>query len=377
MIYLDNAATMYPRPDCVKDAIIWALDHTGNPGRSSHPAAFAGDQVLTGTREALAQFFHVDTPERIVFAHNTTDALNTAFYSFLTPRSHVVTTVLEHNSVLRPLYHLQKLRQIDLTILSPDSDGIIQPDHVQSAIGDRTSLVAVTHVSNVTGAIEPVADIVKVCRRKGVACLIDGAQAAGHMPVDLSQIDPDFYAFAGHKGLCGPQGTGGLYVSPRVCPAPFKCGGTGVMTFSHEMPDDFPEHLEAGTQNVHGLNGLQAGVRFLMQQDTNAIHAHETQLANKLIDALCDMDCILYVPRDPAHRSGVVSFNLGNLESTQVGDALAQRGICVRAGFHCAPLLHEAMQTKTRGAVRVSFSLFNTQQDVDALLDALREIQQN
>lgn len=372
MIYLDNAATMYPRPACVKEAVAFALDHAGNHGRSSHGAAFAADRILADARSALCGLFGTSDPSRFVFSHNATDALNTALFGIIPNGAHIVTTMMEHNAVLRPLYRLQKTRNITISFVPPDRDGIVRTPRIEAALRRDTALVVMTHVSNVTGAIMPAEEVGALCKKHGVPFLVDGAQAAGHIPVDIPELGADLYAFPGHKGLCGPQGTGGLYVSPAIRLSPLKYGGTGVLSFSHDMPDDYPEHLEAGTQNVHGISGLLAAVRYLTQYGVANVHAKEHALTDQLIDALLTReDCVIYSPRDAARRSGVVAFNVQNIDSTQVAEHLAQHDICIRAGFHCAPLAHEMMGTRTQGAVRVSFSHLNTPDDVEALIDAL------
>ncbi|MBP3371765.1 MAG: aminotransferase class V-fold PLP-dependent enzyme [Clostridia bacterium] len=375
MIYLDNAATMFPRPDCVKDAVLHALDMAGNPGRSAHEAAFAADEMMEQTRQSLCRLFHAEEDYACVFAQNATDALNMAIPGSLNEGDHAVTTMMEHNSVLRPLYALQKTRNVELTIVPPDEMGIIRPAQIEKALQKNTKLVIVTHVSNVTGAIMPVQEIINVCRRHGIPCLIDASQAAGHMAVDLQSLQADLVAMPGHKGLCGPQGTGVLFVKNGTDLSPTRFGGTGILTFSQEMPQEYPSHLEAGTQNVHGIAGLGAGVRMLQEKGVENIAAHEKELTEHLLSELTNFpDVVIYSPQDAAYRSGVVSFNIASIDPSHIANALAQEHICVRAGFHCAPLAHKCMNTTHCGAVRVSFSMFNTHDEVDSFLSTLRRI---
>nr|WP_122013446.1 aminotransferase class V-fold PLP-dependent enzyme [Maliibacterium massiliense] len=376
MIYLDNAATTFPKPASVVDAVQHALCSVGNPGRAGHDLALEAGRVVARARQALCTLFGVDTPERFVFGYNTTDALNTAIRGILPPDAHVVTTSLEHNSVLRPLYALQSTRRTRLSVVPPEQSGVVSAQRMADAITPNTALVVMTHVSNVTGALQPIEQVAELCRARGVPLLVDAAQSAGSQAIDLAKTPIDLLAFPGHKGLYGPQGTGGLYVRPGIALAPSRQGGTGVQSFSVQQPAEMPERLESGTLNAHGIAGLLAGIETVLERTPQAIAAHERGLANRLIDGLLQLQgCTIYSPEHERYRTGVVAFNIGALTSEQVADSLSRDyGICVRAGIHCAPLLHQLTQTTLQGAVRASMSIFNTQDDIDALLDALREI---
>ncbi|MGI6003912.1 MAG: aminotransferase class V-fold PLP-dependent enzyme [Christensenellales bacterium] len=375
MIYFDNAATTYPKPDVVKEAIFWALDTLGNPGRSGHMAALEGARIVEQTRQALARLFGSDHPECFAFGYNATDALNTAIRATALPDSKVITTVLEHNSVLRPLHALARTRRLSVVHVPPGADGVVTARAIDRQITRDTSLVVVNHVSNVTGAVQPVAEIAQDCARRGVPILVDAAQSAGTQHIDLSSMPIDMMAFPGHKGLLGPQGTGALYVRPGMEIAPLKFGGTGSHSFDLQHPPEMPDRLEAGTANAHGLAGLLAGVLYIQSVGVDAIRRRETLLVNRLIKGLVNIPgCIIYSPANPMLRSGVLAFNIGQVDSIEIGQALADRGIAVRAGIHCAPLLHRYIGTQKQGAVRVSFSVFNQEEEVESFLRELNDI---
>ena len=374
-VYLDNAATSHPKPQPVIDAVLAALTvMNGNPGRSGHVRALSGARMLLKCRETLAALMNAPPGSHVVFCFNATDALNMAIKGSLRVGDHVVSTLMEHNSVLRVLKGLEARGLIDVTLLSPDESGTVSDEQFEKALRPNTALCISTHASNVTGAIQPVAAIGDCLSRHGVRYLIDGSQAIGHIPIDVTALKCALYAFPGHKGLLGPQGTGGLYIAPDTPLETFREGGTGSSSESMLQPADPPECYESGTVNLPGVAGLQAGAALVLEQG-RAHWTRERELTRMLYEGLGAMETVtLYSPSEEAARVGVVSFNLGDYPSTVVADALDQRGVAVRGGLHCAPGMHGWLRTLRRGTVRVSPSWQNTPEDIDYLLAALRDM---
>ncbi len=374
-LYFDNAATSSPKPQIVLDRIQAALtEFNANPGRSGHPAALAAAREVLACREALADLLGCEDPARIAFAFNCTDALNLAIKGVLRYGDHAIATQLEHNSVLRPLSALAARGRISLSIVPPRPDGFVSPDDIRAAIRKNTRLIAVTHASNVTGAIQPVAAIGQMARREGICYLIDGAQALGALPVSVRALGCDLYAFPGHKSLLGPMGTGGLYIRPGLSLRPLREGGTGTDSESVLQPESLPEKYESGTLNLPGIAGLGAGCAFVKER-VSAIMTHERELTQALYEGLSAIPgAEIYSPREEAARAGIVSFNLEGLTSSDVSDRLANAGIAVRGGLHCAPGAHRFLNTLRRGAVRASVGYANTFEEVDAFLDAVKRI---
>lgn len=377
MIYLDNAATSLQKPKEVEEAMIHALHTMGNPGRGAHDATLQAGRCVYQVREQLAQLFHAESAECIAFTSNATEALNTAIQGLFQKGDHVITTVCEHNSVLRPLYRLQK-QGVEISFLPADAQGILDYNKLQALIKENTKAVIVTHASNLTGNITDLERIKKEILQKKILLLVDGSQTAGILPVDVQQIGIDVFCFTGHKGLMGPQGTGGLYVRPGVKVNPLKVGGSGIHSFDHEHPAAMPEHLEAGTLNVHGIAGLGGALHYLNQIGSESIIHREQYLIKRLEDQIRDIPGIhLYGNPDNSQRVGILSFNMGNEDSAYVADWLfEEHGIAVRAGAHCAPLMHETLGTKMQGAVRISVSHKNTEEEIDATAKALIELSQ-
>jgi cysteine desulfurase family protein len=337
--------------------------------------ALAAERALDDCRHLLNQFFHGKEPERWVFTLNGTDALNMAFKGVLNDGDHVVTTDLEHNSVSRPLRALELAGRITLTRLASDPGGTIDPDDVREAITPRTRLVALTHASNVLGTVQPVAEVGRITRERDVLLLIDAAQTAGVIPIDVQALHIDLLAFPGHKSLLGPTGTGALYVRPGVPVRAWREGGTGGDSSSETQPREFPYFLEGGTPNVLGVAGLAAGVRYVQERGLEAIHAHEVALLQRLWARLDELGCPVLGHRDPARRVGTVSFLHPVIAAPELGGILDEAfDIAVRPGLHCAPYIHRARGTFPDGAVRVSPGPFNTEADIDALARALAEI---
>ena len=374
-IYFDNAATSSPKPKCVVDAVNRALTQfNANPGRSGHRAALEAGRTVQQTRERLQQLIGAEESSSVIFTFNCTDALNLAIKGSLCYGDHVISTMLEHNSVLRPLNELASRGRISLTLLPPREDGFIDPGDVESAIRVNTRMIAVTHASNVTGAIQPVAAIGQIAREREIRYLIDGAQALGGMPVNVRALRCDLYAFPGHKSLLGPQGTGGLYIRPGTVLRTLREGGTGSSSDSMLQPEELPERYESGTVNLPGIAGLGAGCEYVSGK-LSQIMSHERELTSALYEGLEKMkDVELYTPREEAARAGIVSFNLGDLSSSQTADALSRAEIAVRGGLHCAPGTHRFLGTLRRGAVRASVGYANTFEEVDRFLRTVCEV---
>jgi cysteine desulfurase / selenocysteine lyase len=377
MIYLDNAATSFPKPEAVYQALDrFARQSLANPGRAGHKMALAAERALDDARHLLNQFFHGEGPERFVFTLNCTDALNMAFKGVLSDGDHVITSDLEHNSVSRPLRALELAGRITLTRLRADAGGTLDPDAVRQAVTPRTRLVALTHASNVLGTVQPVAEFGSIARERDLLFLVDAAQTAGVVPIDVQALHIDLLAFPGHKSLLGPTGTGALYVGPRAKVRAWREGGTGGDSSSETQPREFPYFLEGGTPNVLGVAGLAAGVKYVVEQGLEKIHAHEVALTERLWRRLDEIGGYeVFGHRDMGLRVGTVSFHSAALPAAEIGGILDQAfEVAVRPGLHCAPYIHRALGTFPDGTVRVSPGPFNTNDDIDQLAQALREI---
>jgi cysteine desulfurase/selenocysteine lyase len=377
MIYLDNAATSFPKPEAVYQALDrFARQSLANPGRAGHKMALAAERALDDTRHLLNQLFHGEGPERFVFTLNCTDALNMAFKGVLADGDHVITSDLEHNSVSRPLRALELAGRITLTRLRADAGGTLDPDAVRQAITPRTRLVALTHASNVLGTVQPVAEFGRIAREHGLLFLVDAAQTAGVIPIDVQALHIDLLAFPGHKSLLGPTGTGVLYVGPRAKVRAWREGGTGGDSSSETQPREFPYFLEGGTPNVLGVAGLAAGVKYVVEQGLEKIHTHEAALTERLWRRLDEIGGYeVFGHRDMGRRVGTISFRSEALPPAEIGGILDQAfEVAVRPGLHCAPYIHRALGTFPDGTVRVSPGAFNTNDDIDQLAEALAEI---
>ncbi|MEI7685132.1 MAG: aminotransferase class V-fold PLP-dependent enzyme [Planctomycetota bacterium] len=377
MIYLDNAATSFPKPESVYQALDrFARTELANPGRAGHKMALAAERCLDDGRHILNQFFHGVSPDRFIFTLNCTDALNMAFKGVLHEGDHVITSDLEHNSVSRPLRAMEKAGRITLTRLAADAGGTIDPDAVRKAITSKTRLVALTHASNVIGTVQPIAEFGKIVRERDLLFLVDAAQTAGVMPIDVQAMNIDLLAFPGHKSLMGPTGTGALYVGRRAKVGVWREGGTGGDSSSETQPTEYPYFLEGGTPNVLGVAGLVAGVKWVEQQGLEKIHAHEVALVERLWKRLDEIGGYeVFGHRDHSRRVGTVSFRSDALPAPEIGGILDQAfEIAIRPGLHCAPYVHKAIGTFPDGAVRASPGPFNTEADIDVLASALAEI---
>jgi cysteine desulfurase/selenocysteine lyase len=376
-IYLDNAATSFPKPEAVYQTLDRFARHSlANPGRAGHKMALAAEHVLDEGRHLLNQLFHGHEPERFVFTLNCTDALNMAFKGVLADGDHVITTNLEHNSVSRPLRAMELAGRITLTRRAADGGGTIDPDDVRKAVTRQTRLIALTHASNVLGTVQPIADIGRIAREHDLLFLVDAAQTAGVVAIDVQEMNVDLLAAPGHKSLLGPTGTGFLYAGPRTRVAAWREGGTGGDSSSETQPRQFPYFLEGGTPNVLGVAGLVEGIRFVQQQGMERIHRHEVELIERLWCKLAEMKGYqVFGHRDPSRRVGTLSFRNEALPAAELGGILDQAfDIAVRPGLHCAPYVHRALGTAPEGTVRVSPGPFNTCDDIDRLAEALAEI---
>ena len=376
-IYLDNAATSFPKAPGVAEAMADFLNHSaGNPGRSGHSLALAAQRTVSSTRQLLASFFGVPDPSRIVFALNATDAINTALWGLLEAGDRVVTTGMEHNAVARPLHELAE-RGVALEIVPCGRDGSLDLDDLARALAaGPTKLVAMTHASNVTGTILPAREAAALAHERGALFLLDAAQTAGVLPIDVQVLGVDLLAFPGHKGLLGPTGTGGLYVAPEVRLWPSRQGGTGTRSEELRQPPELPEGLEAGTVNTVGIAGLGAALRYLNERGRESIQRHEAALTERLREGLRGIPGLrVYGPPDSQRQVATVSITLGGWEPVDLGAVLdTSFGICVRPGLHCAPLAHRTLGTYPQGTVRFSPGPFTTEEEIDAAVKALRTL---
>lgn len=377
IIYLDNAATSWPKPPAVWEAMERNMrESAANPGRGSHAMAVKASRVLFETRKRLARLFRIGNPNDIAFTLNTTHALNLAIQGLLKSGDHVITTTLEHNSVRRPLEALKRRLGIDVTYIPTDPQGMVDIKAIENAITSRTKLIAVTHSSNLLGSILPIEAIGEIARRRGVKLLVDAAQSAGVLPIDVEAMGIDLLAFPGHKGLMGPQGTGGLYIHPNLELEPLMQGGTGSKSEAPEQPNVRPDRYEAGTQNTVGLAGLSEGVNYILKETTQAIHAKEQGMTFELMEGLQRIPGItLLGPTIGEERTAIVAFLLEGVDPSEMAFLLDQQfNIAVRAGFHCTPLGHETAGSFETGAVRASPGYFTEKSEIVSMINAVSEI---
>lgn len=374
MIYLDNAATTWPKPETVYRAVEKAMrEQGGNPGRSGHHMSLEAGKVIEETRLLLSRLFHAPEPKRVIFTLNTTEAINLGLKGILKPGDHVISGSMEHNSVARPLEHVM---QNDVAVTKVRSSPIagVDPLDIQKAIRRNTRMVVINHASNVTGTINPIAEIGGLCRKHGIILLVDAAQTAGTIPIDIQNMKIDLLAFPGHKGLLGPQGVGGLYISPEVSLLPFKQGGTGSDSRSLFQPEQSPDRYESGTPNTPGIAGLGAGVKFILAEGLEVIRTKEQELTGRLLKGLQEIPGVtVYGPSTSQARAAVVSLNIHGIDALEVAMILDQAfDIAVRGGLHCAPDAHRELGTLDQGTIRISLGYFNTEEDIDRVLSALQ-----
>lgn len=377
MIYLDNAATTMHKPQTVIGAVTQAMCSLGNAGRGATSGALDAARTIHTCRAKLARLFGCPRADHVCFTPNSTAALNTVINGVVRPGDHVVTTVLEHNSVLRPLNRLAAEQGVTVEHAGCDANGVLDYDELEQLVTPGTRAVVVTHASNVTGNAVDIARVAAMAHAAGALVIVDASQSAGTAHIDMQAMGLDIVCFTGHKGLMGPQGTGGLAVAEGVDVAPWAMGGTGVHSFDTLQPMEWPTRLEAGTLNGHGIAGLSASLDFIEAQGgVEAIAAHERSLAERFLAGVREIPGIaLYGAFDQPVRSAIVSLNVGDIDSAEISDALMQGwGIATRPGAHCAPLMHRALGTERQGIVRFSFGYFNTDEEVDTAIDALRDL---
>lgn len=377
MIYLDNAATTMHKPQTVIDAVTQAMCSLGNAGRGATSGALDAARTIHGCRAKLARLLGCPRADHVCFTPNSTAALNTVINGVVRPGDRVVTTVLEHNSVLRPLNRLAAEQGVTVEHAGCDANGVLDYDELEQLVTPGTRAVVVTHASNVTGNAVDIARVAAMAHAAGALVIVDASQSAGTAHIDMRAMGLDIVCFTGHKGLMGPQGTGGLAVAEGIDVAPWAMGGTGVHSFDALQPMEWPTRLEAGTLNGHGIAGLSAGLDFIgAQGGVEAIATHERALADRFLAGVREIPEIkLYGAFDQPSRSAIVSLNVGDIDSAEISDALMQGwGIATRSGAHCAPLMHRALGTERQGVVRFSFGYFNTDEEVDTAIEALRDL---
>lgn len=375
MIYLNNAATTLQKPPCVIQAVVEAMNHLGNGARGGHTGEMSAARTVFQTREALSRLLGFSYPERIIFTANATQALNTALFGLLKAGDHVIATDWDHNSILRPLHVLCRKHGVTVDFLPADQKGRLLYDQLEQLVRPNTRLLVCTHASNLTGNLLDVERVSRFAKAHSLLFLLDTAQTAGSTPISMEQMGVDLLAFTGHKGLMGPQGTGGLCVSPRVQLDPLLFGGTGVRSFEEEQPAEYPEHLEAGTLNGHGLAGLGAAVDFILETGVSTIHKHELALIQRFVQGANSIPGVTVYGDFSGDRAPVVALNLAGWDPASAADVLAQDyDIAVRPGIHCAPRMHRALGTQALGCLRFSFGWFTRTEDIDAAVTALKEM---
>lgn len=372
MIYLDNAATTLKKPQCVIDAVVKAMTEVGNASRGAHGPSLTASRIVYEARVKTAGFFGCKEADHVVFTSNATEALNISINGVLSKGDHVITTDLEHNSVLRPLYRLEEAGMIELSFVRADDKGRIDPEEFQRLIRENTKAIVCTHASNLTGNM---IDIKKI-PHEGILLIVDASQTAGCVPIDMEEMGIDILCFTGHKGMMGPQGTGGMCIRPGVEVRPFKVGGSGIWSYDRHQPQEMPTRLEAGTLNTHGIAGLSAAIDYLNKTGVDAIRIKETALARMFYEGVKDMEDVTVLGDfESSERAAIVSLNVRDWDSAVIADDLSEKyGIAARPGAHCAPRMHEALGTKEQGAVRFSFSWFNTEEEVQKAIEAVREL---
>lgn len=375
MIYLDNAATTLHKPPQVVKAVADALQSMGNSARGTHAGSMAASHTVYDTRVKLAKLFGCPRADRVAFTANITEALNIAVNGLIGRGDHVITTDCEHNSVLRPLYRLADEQGVEVSFVPADRQGNLDYDAFEALMRPHTRAIVCTHASNLTGNLTDLARVSAVAKVHDVLLIVDAAQTAGAYPIDMTALGIDVLCFTGHKGLMGPQGTGGLCVREGLTLRHWKVGGSGVQSYSRTHPTQMPTCLEAGTLNGHGIAGLSAALDFIAQVGVDAIHDRETALMRRFYEGVKEVPGITVYGDFSRRRMAIVTLNIGDYESGAVSDALSEEyGIATRPGAHCAPRMHQALGTVQQGAVRFSFSWFNTEQEIDAAIQAVREL---
>ena len=375
MIYLDNAATSRRKPQEVIDAVVFAMTSLGNAGRGTTEAALDAARTIYGARDKIAGFFGVKNPKQVVFTANSTESLNIAIHGLIKPGDHVISSVMEHNSVLRPLYEREEAGA-ELTLIECDGKGRLLTDDIEGNIRDNTRAIVLTHGSNLTGNVNDIERVGRIAKAHGLLFIVDASQTAGVLPIDVEKMNIDVLCFTGHKSLLGPQGTGGMCVREGLEIEPLKRGGSGVDTYNRHHPSEMPTALEAGTLNGHGIAGLSAAIDFIEKTGIDEIREKEQSLMKRFVEGVRDIPGVkLYGDFDAEVRCPVVALNIGNADSSEISDILSMDyDIATRPGAHCAPEMHESLGTVDQGAVRFSMSYFNTGEEIDPAIRAVREI---
>ena len=376
-IYLDNAATSFPKPKEVADAVYDFMINNGtSSGRGSYKKAMQSDYIVYECRKLIGNLFNFDDPKKVVFTSNVTDSLNIAIRGILKENDHVITSSLEHNAVWRCLKTLEKDINIKIDTVECSKDGITNPEDIKKYIRKDTALIVFTQASNVLGTIQPIKEIGKIARENKIVFLVDAAQSAGAMKIDIKEDNIDILAFTGHKSLLGPMGTGGLIINTDIDIKPLKAGGTGGDSAYEYQPDYYPNHLETGTSNVSGIAGLRAAIKFLNREGIDNIHNKEKELTKYALEKLETVkDIEIYGPKDCEKMLSVISFNIKDKRPEDVGSILDQKyDIMLRAGLHCAPTAHSVIGTKERGTLRIGLGYFNEKEDIDKLVEALNNL---
>jgi cysteine desulfurase/selenocysteine lyase len=376
MIYLDNAATSYPKPEQVYRVMDRCVRDIGaNPGRSGHRLSLQAGRVIYAAREDLCRLFNIDNPMRVIFTLNATDSINLGIKGLVKKGDHVITTSMEHNSVARPLTALKRAG-IETTYVKCSDRGFLDPDDIRKAIKRNTALIVITHASNVTGTIMPVAEIGHIAREQGIPFMVDAAQTAGLLDIDVKAMNIDLLAFPGHKSLMGPQGVGGLYIGEELELVQAREGGTGSSSEDLDQPLILPDRYESGTPNTVGIAGLGEGVRYVIEQGIERIRAYEEGLVARIIEGLNEIKGVkIFGPADAKRQASVVSLNIEGMDSVEVSYILDSKyDIATRAGLHCAPLAHRTIGTLESGTVRLSVGFFNTEEDIDQVIAAISDI---
>ena len=379
MIYLDNAATTYPKPECVYEAIMDCMkNYCANPGRAGHKLAMKAAREIYDTRENIAKLFNVDNPMNIVFTNNATDSLNLAIKGLVKSGDHIITTSMEHNSVIRPIKALEK-NNVENTVVQCDKDGFLNIEDLRNAIKPNTKLIVTTHASNVCGTLIDIKSVGEVAKENNILYLVDASQTAGVYDIDTKKINVDMIAAPGHKCLLGPQGTGILYIREGLELNILKEGGTGSKSEDLFQPNLLPDKYESGTHNTPGIVGLNQGVKFILEEGIENIRKHEEDLCEYMLNRLEEVpNIVIYGPKDSKKRAAVISINIGNMDSGEITFLLdSEYDIATRSGIHCAPLAHKTLGTLEQGAVRFSLGYFNTKQDIDTAIEALKQIANN
>ena len=375
MIYLDNAATTLRKPQPVIDAVVAAMITLGNSARGTHDGSLSASRIIYGTREKLADFFGCPRPDHVIFTCNSTEALNMAICGLLNPGDHVISTDLEHNSVLRPLYRMEAERNVSLSFVPADRQGNLDYGDFARLIRPETRAIVCTHASNLTGNAVDIGRVGEIAHAHGLTFIVDASQTAGVLPIDMAAQHIDILCFTGHKSLMGPQGTGGLCLGEGVNLRPWKVGGTGVQTYSRSQPEQLPTLLEAGTLNGHGIAGLSAALDYIREVGMDTIREKEEALMRRFYAGVSAVPGVTVYGDFTAPRTAVAALNIRDYDSGEVADALSQDyGIATRSGAHCAPRMHRALGTEHQGAVRFSFGWFNTEAEIDTAIQAVKEL---